>query len=150
MTNQETRVEVVDRGGGIAARWARAEQAFQLVRLEGRSLRQVAQDLGVSHNTVWADVRAYEQYLGKAHGAGDIGERRAAFEQLVYEVLAECRDIIRANPTKPLVKTAALNTMNSALSHLRAVRGLDVPKTAEPAKPGVVRVSWGNGGEDTE
>lgn len=143
-------VEIVNRDGGVAARWARAERAFNMVRLEGKSLRVVAEDLGVSHNTVWQDVRSYEQYLGKAHGSGDIGERRAAFEQLVYEILGECREIIQSNPNKPLVKTAALNTMNSALGHLRAVRGLDVPKTAEPGKPSVVRVSWGSGSEDTE
>ncbi|HET9869908.1 MAG TPA: helix-turn-helix domain-containing protein [bacterium] len=144
MADKAAEAAVVDE---TTARWVRAERAFTAVRLEGKSLRAVAEDLGVSHETVWRDVRGYEQYLAAIQSQRDPKEMRAMVEALVLEGLQGCRDIIKANPTKPLIQVGAWNTFASLLSHLRAVTGADVPKDRKPDNPGVVRVRWGGDDE---
>jgi hypothetical protein len=106
----------------------------------------VAEDLGVSHETVWRDIRAYEGYLAAVQGQRDPKEIRATVEALCLEAMDKARAILRDNPTKPLVQVGALNTFVSTLAHLRAVTGADVPKDRKPEGPGLVRVRWG--GED--
>lgn len=129
----ETGVQVVQvQDQELMARWLRAEQAFDMVRLQGRSLRFAAEALGVSHDTVWRDVRAYEAYLA-ATRTSHVDERRAAFEAMCYRVIERAVSVFEAAGDKSLNKTAALNTINTTLGHLRAVQGLDAPK-ADAAK----------------
>lgn len=137
MAQRATETAMVDETIG---RWVRAERAFQAVRLEGRSLRQVADELGVSHETVWRDIRAYEGYLAAVQGQRDAKEVRATVEALCLEAMQGCRHIIAKHPNKPLTQVAAWNTFVSTLAHLRAVTGADVPKDRKPENPGVVRV----------
>lgn len=137
-----SQVETVDQGG-IIARWIRAEQAFDLVRMQGKSLRQAAEVLGVTHDTVWRDVKAYEQYLAKTM-EGPVDEKRATFLQRCNQVLDMAKQVFDNASDKSLNKTAALNTMVSVFGHIRAVQGLDVPKDAQKAPPGAIRISWGD------
>lgn len=138
--------ELVTAQDDLVARWMRAEQAFQIVRLKGKSLRQAAQDLGVSHDTIWRDIRAYEAYLAKTE-TGSVDEKRAAFLQRVYRSIQMAEEVYDQAKPGSLSRVAALNTVLSAFSHLRAVQGLDIPKDVKPPAPTAIRVQWGGEGE---
>ena len=140
---EDSKVQIVDQGGELVARWIRAEQAFEAVRLKGMSLRQAAQDMGVSHDTIWKDIRAYEGYLAKTQ-AGSLDEKRAAFLAQCFRLLAKAEKVFDDAPPQSLNRTGALNTMVSILSHIRAVQGLDVPKDSKPPAPTGIRVTWGS------
>lgn len=144
----QAETEVLDSGGDLITRWTRAETAFDLVRLKGKSLRAAAQELGVSHETVWRDVRAYESYLAATNTTGTMDERRAAFLAQCQDIMAEARKVLADFPDKSLTRVAALNTMSSVLTHVRAVQGLDSPKEqAKPQGPAQFRVGWAKPGQ---
>lgn len=132
---------VVVQAPDLIARWVRAEQAFDLVRMRGISLRKAAEELGVSHDTIWRDVRAYETYLARTE-SGSVDEKRAAFLQRCFRIIKMAEDVFETSSPQSLNRTAALNTMVSVLAHIRAVQGLDVPKDVQKAPPGPIRVAW--------
>jgi hypothetical protein len=145
MTKQKAIVQTEDVDQDAVARWVRAEAAFQAVRLQGQSLRAVADELGVSVATVWRDVRAMEQFLARSASERDVKDVRAGIEALCHEALNQSRAIMQTNPGKPLVQVAALNSFIATISHLRAITGADVPRNKANELPGTVKVSWSNG-----
>lgn len=133
----------------LADRMTRAGRAFELVVLRKKSLRHAADTLGCSFETVRRDVKAYSQHLADQRRSETIEERRAAMladldevHRLALELYDEYKD------KKPLVASAALNTMVSIQTHRRAITGADTPKEVKQDVDQLVRVVWGEDDED--
>ncbi len=128
---------------------SRAADAFRMVVVDKRPLRDVAADLGVSHETVRRDVAAYKAYLAKERGAESLDERRAAFiaelddvKAMALAVYAEAKQ-----QGKQLVAVAALNTIAGLQTHYRAVGALDGAKQVKQEVDSLVRIVWDEGDE---
>ncbi len=72
----------------LAARMARADEAFTKHVVEGRSLRDLAPEMGVSYETVRSDVAAFRSYLAEAN-AEDLASKRAGRLEELRDLKAE-------------------------------------------------------------
>jgi len=127
----------------------RAADAFRMVVIDKRPLRDVAADLGVSHETVRRDVAAYKTYLAAQRGVETLDERRAAFiaelddvKAMALAVYAEAKQ-----QGKQLVAVAALNTISGLQTHYRAVGALDGAKQVKQEVDSLVKIVWDEGDE---
>ncbi len=132
----------------LAARMARADEAFTKHVVEGRSLRDLAPEMGVSYETVRSDVAAFRSYLAEAN-AEDLASKRAGRLEELRDLKAKALFIYeRFKDSKPLTAVGALNTAMSAFTHIRAIEGLDMPKEAKVEGDIRYTVTWEDDGDD--
>src|SRR5215203_4648007 len=116
------------------SKMARAAEAFRLVVIEKKNLREAADVLGVSHETVRRDVAAYGAFLADERRAEDLDERRARaiaeLDHIKALALAVYRHAMQdaKGGKKPLAAVAALNTIAGLQTHYRAIGALDAAK----------------------
>jgi len=126
----------------FADRMARADQTFTRHVVDKVPLSQLAPEMGVSYETAKADVAAFRQYLAQDHAA-ELEEKRAVFLSQIDAAIARCLYLYeKYKDTKPLAAVGALNTINSLLSQVRAVEGLDAPKQAQIKEDITYKVVW--------
>ncbi len=128
----------------FAERMARSDEAFTKHVVEGRSLRDLAPEMGVSYETVRSDVAAFRQYLADG-SQEDLAAKRAGRLEELRDLKANALYIYeRYKDSKPLTAVGALNTAMSAFTHIRAIEGLDMPKESKVDGDITYRVTWGD------
>lgn len=127
----------------LGEQMARSAEAFNLCKIQGKTLRDAAKVMGCSYETVRQLVKAHQKYL-RDDRTIDKEERRASFEAFAMEVQRRAFETYNAaNPERTLSRVAALNTLVALMPHLRAVQGLDEPKESKADVEQRVIVTWG-------
>lgn len=125
---------------------ARADQAFTKHVVEGRSLRDLAPELGVSYETVRTDVAAFRKYLAEQQDQDDLAAKRAGRLEELRDLKAKALYVFeRYKDSKPLTAVGALNSALAAFTHVRAIEGLDMPKETKIEGDLNYRVVWDDG-----
>lgn len=125
---------------------ARADTAFTRHVVDKVSLRDLVPEMGVSYETIRSDVAAFGKYRAE-NNAEDLAVKRAVFLAVLDDRERKALDVynLAMAQGKPLVATAALNTISSLMTHRRAVEGLDAPREAKIEQSGEIRIVWDDG-----
>lgn len=127
----------------FAQRMARADRVFTRHVVDKVDLKDIAPEEGISYDTARADLAAFRKYIAEDQTA-ELAIKRASF---LAELDANMRRALGVYDAcmaagKHLAAIAALNTINAALTHKRAVEGLDMPKEVKADVDQRVTIMW--------